>query len=418
MENRENIEMNLANNVFHDYDISSLKIFYTILRFMAMDKTVKDLGNAEHPSGYYSCDISIKELARAINFKSRHKERLEGLGQRACEVFEKGIGTKTNKIDTNGFYAYKKQHPIYEHSYENGLFSVKIPVTVFEATKTFFVIEKIEELLKLDDKISFRLYQLLFSNIKKSEYTIHLKHFNHVMGTNYEPRILAKKIKESLEEINAKTDLNIDFENVKKETKEISYKPQIVSLVIPFSRKTAETEPTKELNSLLEKTIEKTMNNRFFSDKYKKNPAQNLSVIYKLSKEFGEEVIINALTSVGRDLAVEIKASLQAYMTKACHNEAENIKISEAQKAEKEIKKQEIIEKEQEKQKADEVTKTIDEQLADTYEKMSDEDKKQLEDEAKKYFLAECEAEKFTPLLEGIFERSKRAYIISVLRGA
>lgn len=414
----ENIEMNLANNVFHNYDISSLKIFYTILRFIAMDKTVKDLGNAEHPSGYYTCEISIKELARAINFKSRHKERLEGLGQRAEEVFAKGIGTKTNKVDASGFYAYRTQHPIYDHSYENGIFSVKIPVTVFEATKTFFVIEKIEELLKLDDKISFRLYQLLFSNIKKGEYTIHLKHFNHVMGTEYEPRILARKIKESLEEINAKTDLNIDFENAKKNTKEINYKAQVVSLFIPFSRKTTDVEPVKELNSLLEKTIEKTMNNRFFSDKYKKNPAQNLSVIYKLSKEFGEEIIVKALTSVGRDLAVEIKASLQAYMTKACHNEAENVKICEAEKEEKLAKQQTKIEKEDEKKKADEVTKSIDEQLTATYEKMSENDKKQLEEEARKYFLIQCEADKFNPILEGIFEKNKRAYIISVLRGA
>ena len=410
--------MDLKNSVFYNYDINCLKIFYTILRFINMDKELKTEGDIFNPNGYYTCSLSINELARAIGFKSRHTDRLNDLGIRAKKIFEEGIGIKGDKPDEHGMCDYETIHPIFKHSYKNKMFTVQIPVNVVEGMHTFLIVEKSEELLKLDTKISFRLYQLLFSNINQGTYTVHLDHFQKLLNTNYENNDISRKVKEAIKEINEKTDISIKIDEIKPIYKEVRSREVLSSLKFTFERKTTDVEPVKELNSLLEKTIEKTMNNRFFSDKYKKNPAQNLSVIYKLSKEFGEEIIVKALTSVGRDLAVEIKASLQAYMTKACHNEAENVKICEAEKEEKLAKQQTKIEKEDEKKKADEVTKSIDEQLTATYEKMSENDKKQLEEEARKYFLIQCEADKFNPILEGIFEKNKRAYIISVLRGS
>ena len=40
-------------NVFKDYDISSLKIFYTILRFMKMGQLITEQDSKAHPTGYY-----------------------------------------------------------------------------------------------------------------------------------------------------------------------------------------------------------------------------------------------------------------------------------------------------------------------------------------------------------------------------
>lgn len=410
--------MDLMQNVFKDYDISSLKIFYTILRFMKMEQLITEQDSKAHPTGYYHCELHIREIAKAINYKARHIERLENLGKKASEVFHRGIGTKGDEVDEFGNYEYETIHPIYRHKYKDGMFSVDIPVSVFEDLNTFFLIEKIDELMKLDDKITFRLYQILFSNIKKGTFTIHLNHFNSLMGTSYANRDLSLKIKEAIKEINDKTDISIDNKSIEPVYKKENAREKLVSLKLNYSRKTAEPKENASIKSILAESIEKTCLNRFFDKKYKTNISLHNSVINNLITEFSEDIVLKALASIRKDLNVDIARSLQAYMTKCCHTEAENIRILQ----EIETEKQQKIEAEKEVEKQQEIEiqekKSSNDEIWATFENMNETEKAETIEKAAQYYLKQSEAEKFIPVTKAIFDKNIKAYIISVLKGA
>lgn len=408
--------MDLMQSVFNDYDISSLKIFYTILRFMKMEQLITEQDSKAHPTGYYHCELHIREIAKAINYKARNIERLENLGKKASEVFHRGIGTKGDTLDKFGNCEYETIHPIYRHKYKDGMFSVDIPVSVFKDLNTFFLIEKIDELMKLDDKITFRLYQILFSNIKKGVYTIHLNHFNSLMGTTYETRILSSKIKEAIKEINDKTDISIDSKGIEPVYKKENAREKLVSLKLSYSRKSVEPKENASIKSILAEAIDKTCLNRFFDKKYKTNIALHNSVINNLITEFSEDIVFKALVSIRKDLNVDITRSLQAYMTKCCHTEAENIRLIE----EKETEKQQKIEaqKEVEKQKELEVKekKASNEEIWTTFENMNETEKEEIVEKAKKYYLEQAGIDQFNSISKKIFEKGLKTYILCVLQ--
>lgn len=409
--------MDLKENVFKNYDISSLKIFYTILKFIKMEQIVKGIGTPQHPAGYYTCEMNIKDLAKAINYKSRHIERLEKLGQKASEVFRNGIGTKGEELDEFGNYEYETIHPIYRHKYKNGVFSVDIPVTVFDNLDTFFMIKKIDEALKLDDKISFRLYQMLFSNIKNGVYIIHLDHFQKLIGTDYENKTIHKKLKESIVEINEKTDISIGISNIEPVYKKDGSQEKLVSLKLKYFRKTVEVDAeSAKVKTVIAEAIEKACTNRFFEKKYKSNPALNNAVLNNLVADFSEEIVIKAIATVRNNLKVEIINSLQAYMTKACHNEAENLRLLTEKEEKKQAKVDEIKVAEAEKTVEIDNAKAINDSLLLKYENMSAEEKQEIEKEAEKYFLEQAEQKDFTPLTKNIFNKNIRIYVIAVLK--
>lgn len=410
--------MDLTKNVFKDYDINSLKIFYTILKFMKMEQIIIGEGSKKHPKGYYTCSMHIRDLAKAINYKSRHIVRLEKLATNAIKVFKDGIGTTEENADEYGVVEYVTEHPIYRHGYKDGIFTVDIPVAEFEEMNTFFIIEKCDELLKLDEKISFRLYQILFSYIKKGQYTIHLEHFNSLMGTTYETRILSSKIKEAIKEINDKTDISIDSKGIEPVYKKENAREKLVSLKLSYSRKSVEPKENASIKSILAEAIDKTCLNRFFDKKYKTNIALHNSVLNKLVDEFGEDIVLKALASIRKELNVDIARSLQAYITKCCHTEAENIRLIE----EKEREKQQKIEaeKEVEKQKELEVQekKASNEEIWENFQKMNETKKAETIEKAAQYYLTQAELSQFNSVTKAIFDKNVKVYIISVLKGA
>jgi len=409
------INMDLMQGVFKNYDISSLKIFYTILKFMKMDQLIVDENSKTHPKGFYHCEMHIRDIAKAINYKARHIERLEKLGKKVSEVFHNGVGTKSDELDEFGNTEYETIHPIYKHKYKDGVFSVDIPVSVFEELNSIFMTEKLDELLKLDDKISFRLYQMLFSNISRGKYIIHLNHFNTVMGTAYETRVLSSKIKESIKEINEKTDILIDIEKIEPVFITEDSRKILVDLKLNYSRK-IEEHKFDSIKGILQATIEKTCLNRFFEAKYKKNVALHNSVINKLVDTYSEEIVIKALNSLRKELKVDIEKSLQAYLTKCCNTEAENVRLAQEIKDKKQEKiNAEVANKQQELATTNE-TKNNDAELMSQYQNMPAEERDEVVKAAEQYYLQESDATEFNPITRPIFEKHKRVYIIQIMK--
>ena len=173
-----------------------------------------------------------------------------------------------------------------------------------------------------------------------------------------------------------------------------------------FSRK-QKTQENASIKGILAESIEKTCLNRFFEKKYKSNISLHNSVITKLVNEFSEDIVIKALNSVRKDLNVDIAKSLQAYLTKCCHTEAENIRIVEEAEREK-------LEKIEEKKHAEELKKqeiknikNSNEEVWESFEKMLDAEKAEVLERAEKYYLEKAELTAFNPVIRQIFERNK-----------
>jgi len=117
-------------------------------------------------------------------------------------------------------------------------------------------------------------------------------------------------------------------------------------------------------------------------------------------------------------LNVDIARSLQAYMTKCCHTEAENIRILQEIETEKQQKID--AQKETEKQQDLEIEqkKNSNEEIWATFENMNETEKAETIEKAAQYYLKQSDAEKFIPVTKAIFDKNIKAYIISVLKGA
>lgn len=422
---------NLAYAIYENNDLNASKAFLALINHGRENYSVIKIDEKE----YYDVNVKVSSILKKIKFTSRKATRIESLIEKVTRICESEIKF-THRENLSIL-------PIVDFSYEGGKLYYKLQKEFCSIDKSFFSFEKFNEIVKLKSKYSFRLYQILYSNIKNGTYSINLNHINKIFNSKLENKELVRNIKKALAEITEVTNLDVFSGNIKVKMNEMD-KRKIRKLVVKFSKKEQENKTKIIRIPKIEEAIKKVCKNEFINEKRVSNNNRFCNGIYKVVEKYGVDTVIRALDFAGKRLREKIKHTFQAYLIGVCKNNIvfsknkrmkEIIKNDEEQemifeeiesledKLEREnrIKNREKQEREkQEKIHEEEKAKKLEYELKKEkkigeYEKLNKEEQEMILEKAKNNYLEKAGLEKMNEFVLKIFKKLEKNYIVDVM---
>lgn len=170
-------------------------------------------------------EFKIKDFIKLLGLKdqSKYTELPKITRELKKKVFDIREGTDIIQASWLGGVRYKTKEGVLILSLDKGLKPYMLEL------KEFYTSYKLENILTMKSKYSIRLYEILKSNQFKQTWEVDLENFKKLIGAtensysiyqNVKNRILLK----SKDEINVKTDIRFEFEEVKTGRKVTSIK--------------------------------------------------------------------------------------------------------------------------------------------------------------------------------------------------
>lgn len=298
---------NLAYAIYENNDLNASKVFLALINHGRENYSVINIDEKE----YYDVNVKVSSILKKIKFTSREVSRIESLIEKVTRICESEIKF-THKENLSIL-------PIVDFSYQDGKLSYKLLKEFCSIDKSFFSFEKFNEIVKLKSKYSFRLYQILYSNIKNGTYSINLNHINKIFNSKLENKELVRNIKKALAEITEVTNLDVFSEDIRVKMNEMD-KRKIRKLVVKFSKKEQENKTKIIKIPKIEEAIRKVCRNKFINENRLSNNLRFCNGIYKVVEKYGVDVVIRALDFSEKRLREKLKHTFQAYLIGVCKN--------------------------------------------------------------------------------------------------
>ena len=170
-------------------------------------------------------EFKIKDFIKLLGLKdqSKYTELPKITLELKKKVFTIGEGTDLVQVSWLGGVRYKKKEGTLILSLDPNLKPYMLGL------KEFYTSYKLENVLSLKSKYSIRLYEILKSNLFKNHVTIGLDELKTMVGANEKAygvyqNVKKKVILQAQKELNNKTDINFDYEEIKTGRKVTSIK--------------------------------------------------------------------------------------------------------------------------------------------------------------------------------------------------
>jgi len=198
----------------YDLSLQEQKIILTIASMVQPeDETFKEY------------EFKIKDFIKLLGLKdqSKYTELSKITLELKKKVFTIGEGTDLVQVSWLGGVRYKKKEGTLILSLDPNLKPYMLGL------KEFYTSYKLENVLSLKSKYSIRLYEILKSNLFKNHVTIGLDELKTMVGANEKAygvyqNVKKKVILQAQKELNNKTDINFDYEEIKTGRKVTSIK--------------------------------------------------------------------------------------------------------------------------------------------------------------------------------------------------
>ncbi len=391
--------MTLHELNYGDQEINTVKIFFALLNYIGENTDSFNREDTADDRVVTAGKVKVHMLLKMIGYSNRGKTQIDVLGEKLKELitlyFLEDFQSKESSRES--FKIFRKVR------YEDSYISFEVFKEYFNIEKLFFPLYKLNQLLKLNSKYSFRLYQIVYSNKASSKWILHLNVLKKWLGLDaVENKQVKREIVKAVKEITDKTDIALELVEKYKQT---------TTFDINIKKKSFEYEEIRTI----EDAIEVACKNRYIEEKKLKEKNAFKSGIYKAVKRYSEDIVRKTLFELEKNTNNEIKNTFEAYLMGACKNKKNEI-MEKEKKQEKIIENMKIEKIKQEESENE--AKLNDEKIArycEKYGKLTSEEQEEITKGAEELYLKKMNVENFTKVTKEIFERTKKSLIAEVM---